>query len=304
MTRNEKEHLASATQGLERLFDVYIENYGEGSLLEALNGLTGYPAAHVRKLSRAASRILADSPPPPSSTSEAVLLDLLSADRLTMDLRLRIRSAKINLDHPMRVAVFEIDFDNPNFAHIRAALPAGHSVRFRDALALLMDVPDGGSGAPELALACEKYRLRCGVSDVFTGGENVSAQCRNAFTAIAFAAQFNLGGYVYEYGDFRFFDLLSSFDTPRELFRYMHPVLNKLRDIDAQSGSSYFHSLHCYLKHDANLSQSAKALFIHRNTLNYRLKRIEELTGLALGDYKTRFALIYSYHIAEFLGLV
>ena len=34
-----------------------------------------------------------------------------------------------------------------------------------------------------------------------------------------------------------------------------------------------------------NSAKTAEALFIHRNSLNYRLKKIEELLDLEIGDY-------------------
>ena len=40
------------------------------------------------------------------------------------------------------------------------------------------------------------------------------------------------------------------------------------------------HTLGCLLDNNLNLSSTAKALFIHRNTLIFRLKKLKELTGL------------------------
>ena len=37
-----------------------------------------------------------------------------------------------------------------------------------------------------------------------------------------------------------------------------------------------------------NASQTAKALFVHRNTLNYRLQRIAEIGDMDLNDPETR----------------
>lgn len=266
----------------------------------------------VSELSRTVAKLLGknmSSVPvsPIPMANENILLELLNTTHPTMDLRLRMRGAGLRFDQPKRVVVFDANMDDPLFESVRSSLPAGYTTRFKNALVLLVDAEEGaawGQQREAFKALAEEYQLHVGISDVFSGSMNVSLQCRNAFQAIAFADQFNIGADILDYSDFRFFDLLSVFDQPRELFRYMHPALQKLRDIDAKSGAVYFHTLHCFLKYNANLSQTAKVLFIHRNTLNYRLKRIEELTGLALEDHKTRFTLNYSYHIAEYLGLV
>ncbi len=43
-------------------------------------------------------------------------------------------------------------------------------------------------------------------------------------------------------------------------------------------------TLEAYLENDGNLQATAAALFVHRHTLRYRLRRIEELTGRRLRD--------------------
>jgi purine catabolism regulator len=50
-------------------------------------------------------------------------------------------------------------------------------------------------------------------------------------------------------------------------------------------------TIDAYFSHHGNISQTAEALFIHRNTLLYRLERIQELTGHDLDQTNTRLAL-------------
>jgi hypothetical protein len=44
---------------------------------------------------------------------------------------------------------------------------------------------------------------------------------------------------------------------------------------------------------------TSKALFIHRNTLEYRLNRISELTGLDLGSFDDRLLLYIALQLDE-----
>jgi hypothetical protein len=41
------------------------------------------------------------------------------------------------------------------------------------------------------------------------------------------------------------------------------------------------HTLEAYLEHGASIEGSARSLFVHANTIRYRLRRIEEMTGLS-----------------------
>jgi DNA-binding PucR family transcriptional regulator len=47
------------------------------------------------------------------------------------------------------------------------------------------------------------------------------------------------------------------------------------------SGAPLIETLRVYLESSQNRRDAAKALFIHPNTLDYRLRRIRELTGLS-----------------------
>jgi hypothetical protein len=61
------------------------------------------------------------------------------------------------------------------------------------------------------------------------------------------------------------------------------PVL-RLGEIDEAEGSSYLPTLRAYFDSGHDLRRASEALYIHRNTLKYRLGRIRELTGLDLTD--------------------
>ena len=50
-------------------------------------------------------------------------------------------------------------------------------------------------------------------------------------------------------------------------------------------------TLKVYFTTNANASETADRLLLHRNSVPYRLERIGELTGLNLKDYRVRLAL-------------
>ncbi|WP_313364021.1 helix-turn-helix domain-containing protein, partial [Mixta calida] len=51
--------------------------------------------------------------------------------------------------------------------------------------------------------------------------------------------------------------------------------------------------------HNVQPSATARALFIHRNTLEYRLNRISELTGLNLNQFDDRLLLYVALQLDE-----
>ena len=61
-------------------------------------------------------------------------------------------------------------------------------------------------------------------------------------------------------------------------------------------------TLEAYFERHGNLKKTANALYIHRNTLLYRLERIQDITGLDLNNPETRLALQLTLRIHKMLG--
>ena len=79
--------------------------------------------------------------------------------------------------------------------------------------------------------------------------------------------------------------------------------LLKLRDIDRQKNTDYYHTLRVYLENERSIPRTSEALIIHRTTLQYRLEKIYELTRLNLDSEDIRVYLLLSYKILEQAGV-
>ena len=78
----------------------------------------------------------------------------------------------------------------------------------------------------------------------------------------------------------------------REALRTLRDdILGKLLEYDNRQGGDLLHTLEGYFNENGHLSHTAEHLHIHRNTLQYRLNRISELTGLDMTQPDTRLAI-------------
>ncbi len=77
----------------------------------------------------------------------------------------------------------------------------------------------------------------------------------------------------------------------------LHPGLMRLRRYDEHHGTDFFNTLYQYLLAERNVVATAKALFIHRNSMIYRLQRIQQLLDVDLDDPNMRLYLLLSYQI-------
>lgn len=80
---------------------------------------------------------------------------------------------------------------------------------------------------------------------------------------------------------------------------YCPDGLLRLIEHDAQTGRDYRQTLSAYLDNNLNANQTAKQLFLHRNTLTQRLEKIEEILGMSLKDREVCLYLQLSLRILQ-----
>ncbi|WP_142830874.1 PucR family transcriptional regulator [Planococcus soli] len=80
-------------------------------------------------------------------------------------------------------------------------------------------------------------------------------------------------------GVFRYLNLIQKDQRSR---RYEHPAIAKLEAYDALHKSNLLQTLEVFIQQDSNMNDAAKKLFVHTNTLHYRIKRISEIGGIRL----------------------
>ena len=70
---------------------------------------------------------------------------------------------------------------------------------------------------------------------------------------------------------------------------------------DARQQTSLVETLAAYFAHHGNLSRTAEALFLHRNTLLYRMERIAAIIGHDLDDPEVRLMLQVAFKVQQLL---
>lgn len=71
--------------------------------------------------------------------------------------------------------------------------------------------------------------------------------------------------------------LVADMNNQKQDWLYCHPVVRKLYSIDEKQGSNLVGTLYEYLSNGCNQLETARNLYIHRNTLSYRLNKIRDI---------------------------
>ncbi|MGC4376351.1 PucR family transcriptional regulator ligand-binding domain-containing protein [Fictibacillus sp. Mic-4] len=88
------------------------------------------------------------------------------------------------------------------------------------------------------------------------------------------------------------------------LKRYFTATMGTLVKYDEQNNSDLLNTLEVYLNCGAKLGEAARILYVHRNTVKFRISRIEELLGMDLNDGEVAFRLQLGLCAARLLGLL
>lgn len=89
------------------------------------------------------------------------------------------------------------------------------------------------------------------------------------------------------------------------VLRVLHDrALGALLAYDESHRSSLYETLEAYLCHDGSLKGTAAQLYTHRNTVAYRIHKVEKLIPYDLADWEQRFTVFLACHIHRYFSLL
>jgi GAF domain-containing protein len=132
-------------------------------------------------------------------------------------------------------------------------------------------------------------------------GEHAAAY-RIAAGAMRLRLTHRPGGFV-DVGDSGPTALLLQTGTPVALRRFAERLLAPVVEHEARRGGDLLATLRAWLATGCSTPESAVLLFVHPNTVNYRLARLEQLTGRNLRRPDVRLELQLALTVHDVLGL-
>jgi hypothetical protein len=136
----------------------------------------------------------------------------------------------------------------------------------------------------------------CGVSVPFVDLENLPSYYAQTKIAIRYLKTGQILGFCSDHAWQYLIDQLKNTASAAKL---RHPAIAALQNYDAKNETQFLDTLYMYLICERNAVMSSNKLFIHRNTLQYRLRRINELIDANLDDPDVRNHLMLSYRIVH-----
>lgn len=168
---------------------------------------------------------------------------------------------------------------------------------YQEQLLLLAYAPDEAGFdtlTVKLAHFFATHRLRCGVSNHFRATGDLRGYWEQAVAALDTAA----GEGLYFYRDIMLEHMLSHIPADQARF-LISPDILRLEAAGARYSFSLVDTLKAYLDCNCNLIRTAERLFLHKNTLLYRLNHIRSIIRCDLNDADERLLLMLSFKLLE-----
>lgn len=142
-----------------------------------------------------------------------------------------------------------------------------------------------------------------GVSLVFSDASKLSVAYRQAEAAVKLGIKRAAPGEAFFYSKYYLEDILRHYTDVMPLEDTYTHYIDRLID-DNNGACSNVKLLYYYLCSERNISLTAKHMHMHRNSVIYRLQKIEGALSLDMDDPDVRLRLLISLKILEMLGKI
>lgn len=141
-------------------------------------------------------------------------------------------------------------------------------------------------------------RVAVGISEPVQDPRRIPDAVDEANTALLVGRRTKNGAPT-RFSDTGAYGLLAPLRETPAVARIVEQLLGQLIAYDQQHNAALASTLETYINLNGNASTTAHQLSLHRNSLSYRLRRIEELTGLTLSNAENRLLLTLALRLKK-----
>lgn len=154
-----------------------------------------------------------------------------------------------------------------------------------------------------LKAVSEEFHCEIGVSDTFQGFYDFNTyyiQAEWALTApTRLRMQSRVGEEIRYYQDYQRYHILYGFERQMKWQAAVPPELRILQQYDLENKANLTETLFMYLRCERSMQETAQHLYIHRNTLLYRMNKIVEICEFDLENRTLRRRLLSALELME-----
>jgi len=136
------------------------------------------------------------------------------------------------------------------------------------------------------------FQIHWGMSEISSDQQGLfEKRFQNAMLALQYCINARGKKYIFTYKDTQFHQVMSALSSVEDIKRIASAALAPLTAHDSNSSTDLVGTLIEFIKNNYNASLTARSLHLNRQSLLYRLKKIERFTGMYLDSHRDLFLL-------------
>ena len=139
------------------------------------------------------------------------------------------------------------------------------------------------------------------MSNSFSKVQEIRDSYGQCLQVLHFARQITTDEKVLYFSDYVYYALFDQVNDTGLFSCIRHPALDMLRHYDSEKGANLYQTLKIFTKTGFNKIKTAELMFLHRNTVNYRIQQIESLCNIDLTRTDLLFPLQISFLVDSYL---
>ena len=184
--------------------------------------------------------------------------------------------------------------------------PRWISFEYDQSYKLIAPAVSGETFSPEalsqLTGLLREHNLVAGISRLLRDLTQIAAYNAQSEKALELGLMYRRDLYVHLYDDLSIYGMLESHAAIGEVQKLCHSAVFTLQRFDLKHGTCLLETFAAYLRSNRSIPDTAERLSVHRNTVSYRLRKINELIHINLDNSDTVFHLLLSCYVLEFEG--
>lgn len=154
-------------------------------------------------------------------------------------------------------------------------------------------------GLEDIKAYLYNMELKAGLSRAFEDLSDVQEYHIQALEALKLGKLLHGEAELYTYDDYALYHFIDIRAALADIKKLLHPAIFTLVEYDRTNNTSYLYTLNAYFLSSRNIPATAKKLHLHRNSMFYRLEKIQELTSVDLNDSNSLLHIELSFKLME-----
>ena len=243
------------------------------------------------------------------SLAESILMDIIAGKSIPEGI-IKEHLADIPWNKKLRHRILTISPENnisynmhPIKYQLLKLLPLSCGILSGNRIILLVSWESAKSdptSSPDLAAFLEKEQLLACVSGYFVNITDASIYYTQADRLLFCASHLIASDRILHAYDFAPEFLFEHCTDRTDLSCFYHDSIKTILQYDEEYHTNYLEDLYAYLSVDMNINRTAELLGIHRNTVKYRIGKLEELFRINFHNPDEVFSMKFTFRILRY----